>query len=246
MLDKSILEKLVNMKIDLLEATFPEQEKEEENTVYEFSSIPGNNHGCSGDWVKIVSFNDTIGIVINGGSCSSCWQVGHDDNSSPVPIGTIVELPCLDDVADLVGQFPGQKWSVDAPTFKKYEQAETVGDLFMHMHAYDTLSWEIASRFTGHSHNECIDDLDDPQPDTTLVAPEDLIVISDFLVPLVRANITVTEAAELAELTPRAIRAACTRGDINGAIKDGSHWSIPTRHLRHWLRNNRKHKRGPK
>jgi len=56
---------------------------------------PDNNHGCSGFEVTIEIDNpfDRIGVVVDGHSCSSCWQVGHDDSSPAIPVGTLVKLP---------------------------------------------------------------------------------------------------------------------------------------------------------
>jgi hypothetical protein len=39
-------------------------------------------------WVEIKPINNTEGIIVNGESCSSCWQ-GH----SPIAVGTQVILP---------------------------------------------------------------------------------------------------------------------------------------------------------
>ena len=55
--------------------------------------IRNNNHGCTGSRIEIEPINDTEGIIIGGSSCSSCWQVGHDDSSSPIEIGTRVRIP---------------------------------------------------------------------------------------------------------------------------------------------------------
>lgn len=62
--------------------------------------------------------------------------------------------------------------------------------------------------------------------------------------PAIHEHITVTEAAAEAGLTTRAIRKACERGDIPGAIKFDRDWSLPVRRFRHWMRSTRK--RGPK
>ncbi len=40
-------------------------------------------------------------------------------------------------------------------------------------------TWEQAAVPTGHSHNELVDDADDPQPDSTTVGPYDLIRIEN-------------------------------------------------------------------
>jgi len=55
--------------------------------------IENNNHGCTGSRVEIEPINDTEGIIVGGSSCSSCWQVGHEDSSSPIMIGTRVRIP---------------------------------------------------------------------------------------------------------------------------------------------------------
>lgn len=76
---------------------------------YHLINTPCNNHGC-------VGFNVTVeadplsreGVVVDGYSCSSCWQVGHDCADSPIPVGLKVELPdwcdCWDDAAELAGR----------------------------------------------------------------------------------------------------------------------------------------------
>jgi hypothetical protein len=55
--------------------------------------ILNNNHGCAGSRVEIEPTSDTEGIVVGGSQCSQCWQVGHDDSSSPIAIGTRVRIP---------------------------------------------------------------------------------------------------------------------------------------------------------
>jgi hypothetical protein len=56
-------------------------------------NIPVNNHGCSGFNVYIKATSPTEGEVIDGYSCQSCWQVGHDSSESPIPIGFRVRVP---------------------------------------------------------------------------------------------------------------------------------------------------------
>ena len=58
----------------------------------ELYEVPVNNHGCIGFGVSIETSDPTTGVVVDGYSCSSCWQVGHDKNESPIPIGTVVRL----------------------------------------------------------------------------------------------------------------------------------------------------------
>jgi len=54
---------------------------------------PSNNHGCNGFGVELVIIDKRTARVVSGSSCSSCWQVGHDNADSPIKIGTIVTLP---------------------------------------------------------------------------------------------------------------------------------------------------------
>lgn len=54
---------------------------------------PSNNHGCCGFRVELAIIDGRTARVVNGSSCSSCWQVGHDNADSPIDIGTIVRLP---------------------------------------------------------------------------------------------------------------------------------------------------------
>lgn len=54
---------------------------------------PSNNHGCNGFGVDLVIIDKRTARVVSGSSCSSCWQVGHDNADSPIKIGTIVTLP---------------------------------------------------------------------------------------------------------------------------------------------------------
>lgn len=101
--------------------------------VISLCETPVNNHGCRGFGVSIRVVNDRTGTVVAGYGCSSCWQVGHDDASSPIEVGTTVKLP---------------EWCA---------------------------SWDEAKRLVGYSHNELVDDRDEPQPDTTRVTPYQLI-----------------------------------------------------------------------
>lgn len=101
--------------------------------VVQLCETPVNNHGCCGFGVSIRITSDRTGTVIAGYGCSSCWQVGHDDDSSPIEVGTTVKLP------------------------------------------ESCASWDEASKLVGYSHNELIDDRDEPQPDTTRVTPYQLI-----------------------------------------------------------------------
>lgn len=55
--------------------------------------IPANNHGCRGFSILVEAITSTRGKVIEGSSCSSCWQVGHDSSDSPIPIGSEICLP---------------------------------------------------------------------------------------------------------------------------------------------------------
>lgn len=61
--------------------------------IFYLEYTPVNNHGCRGFSVEVKATSPTEGIVVVGGSCSSCHQVGHDDSESPIPIGTAVRLP---------------------------------------------------------------------------------------------------------------------------------------------------------
>lgn len=54
---------------------------------------PNNNHGCRGFRVTVLPISDKEGKAIGGSSCSSCWQVGHSYNESPVQEGKLVRLP---------------------------------------------------------------------------------------------------------------------------------------------------------
>jgi hypothetical protein len=94
---------------------------------------PNNNHGCRGFDVEIETIDDRTGKIVDGNSCYSCWQVGHNNSNSPIDIGTIVELP-------------------------------------------DGETWDSAVLPHGNSHNELVDDRDDPQPDCTRVTPSMLII----------------------------------------------------------------------
>ncbi len=63
------------------------------NETIELITVPPNNHGCRGYWVLIIPLSNIVGIVVDGGSCASCWQRGHDDASPPLRVGTVVALP---------------------------------------------------------------------------------------------------------------------------------------------------------
>jgi len=140
---------------------------------------PVNNHGCQGFEVAIQPITDDTGIVLAGRSCSSCWQVGHDTDESPVVVGSIVHLPMLGAL----------KWNKDAPVWVQLHQEWKPVSWFY------SLSWTSAQHPCGHSHNELVDDvgeeivgwndddgeevvrLREPQPDCTLVRPSDLEII---------------------------------------------------------------------
>jgi ferredoxin len=107
-------------------------EKREKAAWIYLEETPLNNHGCTGFYVEIKPTSDREGIVMKGVSCSSCWQMGHDNGDSPIAVGTKVRLP------------------------------EWCG------------SWDIAKRPFGYSHNELVEDRDDPRPDCTRVCPSDL------------------------------------------------------------------------
>ena len=74
--------------------------------------IPNNNHGCLGFEIEIFSLNNKEGLVVAGRSCDSCWQVGHDNDQSPIPIGAIVLLP------------KGYGWKRASAIDKKYMQID--------------------------------------------------------------------------------------------------------------------------
>ena len=52
-----------------------------------------SNHGCSGYSVEVEATSFNQGKILDGRSCSSCWQAGHDFSESPVAIGSLVQLP---------------------------------------------------------------------------------------------------------------------------------------------------------
>lgn len=142
-----------------------------------------NNHGCSGSEITVLPLNDEVGVVVSGQSCSSCWQVGHDNSDSPLEIGSVVELP-LWSALDWADEAP-----VVLPDWKTQSFchiAEPCGEF--------VASWQVAALPTGHSHNELVNDSGtetigydndgcevtrelEPQPDCTLVMPSDLSVI---------------------------------------------------------------------
>lgn len=59
----------------------------------ELYETPSNNHGCRGFSVLVAPITENVGVVLNGQSCSSCWQVGHDSDEPIIAVGTIVQLP---------------------------------------------------------------------------------------------------------------------------------------------------------
>ena len=139
-------------------------------------STPQNNHGCSGATVKVTPVNSRYGVVVDGHSCSSCWQVGHDDGESPIRIGALVKLP---DVPRHVEVWDGSgegHW--DRPSVESGRQSR--GWVSEETFEYgDTIpaTWRNAPLPAGYSHNELVDDRLDPEPDCTLVRPEDLTVV---------------------------------------------------------------------
>jgi len=148
---------------------------------------PVNNHGCRGFEVKIIPLTDDLGLIAAGESCSSCWQVGHDDAASPIAPGTVVRLPqTIEVVGPSDGPGDGRQWSYHAPVW--------TGAEFVPAHSIRGIdtpgecpTWEQAAMPCGHSHNELIDDSDEPQPDCTLVGLSDLHIVSEALVPLFEA-----------------------------------------------------------
>lgn len=155
----------------------------EQKTVTLYNT-PMNNHGCRGYEVKVLTVTETIGVVVGGESCSSCWQVGHDDGDSPVAGGSVVELPRI---ADVVSDDPDNLtmwlWSPCAPVLvgKKWG---VLGELL----AENDLSWTVAAMPCGHSHNELVNDrgtdewgcAKEPEPDCTVVGPNDLVIIGNI------------------------------------------------------------------
>lgn len=130
---------------------------------------PGNNHGCRGFTVSVwvPTWDSEEGIIMGGESCASCWQRGHDDSSSPIPVGTRVSLPEKFRHAKVwsgsgAGHWENHVWVS--------EEKFTWGDKLR-------VSWENAQRWAGYSHNGGDNDIDDPQPDTTICRPDDLVVV---------------------------------------------------------------------
>lgn len=126
---------------------------------------PPNNHGCRGFEVTVAPLTGDYGLVIGGSSCSSCWQVGHDSPESPIPVGTLVALPTWDELLECHGEGT-PVWNAECDLGELARRSANPGP-----------TWEEASMGVGFSHNECISDWDDPQPDTTLVGPWDLHVL---------------------------------------------------------------------
>ncbi len=125
---------------------------------------PLNNHGCSGFWVDIEVIDNHSGIIIDGGSCSSCWQMGHDSPDSPIALGTKVALP---------EEFRSAKvWHFNGSQTDKQSEEKYFNSVWL------PVSWENANQFVDYSHNEMVYDGDNPQPDTTLVRPQDLVILN--------------------------------------------------------------------
>ena len=89
---KSLLE---DMGISLSELVACSRERQAARPAYDIClyETPVNNHGCCGFQVELVVIDERTARVISGNSCNSCWQVGHDNADSPIPVGTIVQLP---------------------------------------------------------------------------------------------------------------------------------------------------------
>jgi hypothetical protein len=142
---------------------------------------PGNNHGCRGFTVNIVPLDERYGMVISGESCSSCWQVGHDDSSSPIPAGTIVKTPAkFRRIEAWRGSGLGE-WERKIVYINGRAQFQRTGKWISNdgFAWGDELPpvWDFAKRQAGYSANELVDDRDDPQPDSTLCLPWDLIIV---------------------------------------------------------------------
>jgi hypothetical protein len=54
------------------------------------------NHGCS-DWAKWQDNGDGTATCIEVNSCSSCWQVGHDQDHTYAVIGDIRKIEDIPD-----------------------------------------------------------------------------------------------------------------------------------------------------
>lgn len=73
------------------------------------------NHGHNPTYVGMEWLDEQSGlaVVTAGGSCSSCWQVGHDKSIPPFPIGAVVVVersPGDDGEVDdfsVITEFPG-------------------------------------------------------------------------------------------------------------------------------------------
>lgn len=68
---------------------------------------PGQ-HGHVPTWctVRMLPALEGMAEVIAGGSCSSCWQVGHDRDLPPLPIGTVAKVSSRWDSDSIVDEFP--------------------------------------------------------------------------------------------------------------------------------------------
>lgn len=64
--------------------------------------------------------------------------------------------------------------------------------------------------------------------------------------PAIHEHVNVETAAVMAGISERGIRKAIASGAIRGAVKDGKSWTMPIRHLRHWIRDARAHRPGRK
>lgn len=129
--------------------------------------IPLNNHGCSGEWLELEVLNNNEAVVISGGSCNSCWQVGHDRNEPRFKVGTKV---CLPETLRDTKLWHHQGTHQDIDSGERYYDSKDV-----------PIAWHTAKRMCGYSHNELVYDSENPQPDTTLVRPSDLIIsLSNF------------------------------------------------------------------
>jgi hypothetical protein len=144
-------------------------------TEFTLYSTPSNNHGCRGYEVTVLPITGRLGLVIKGESCSSCWQTGCDDASSPVHLGTVVELP----------PWANLGWSDECPVFVNSAWRTTI-QRYRAANSYQ-MDWAAASTECGYSHNELVDDRRDPRPDCTIVGPADLLTTNEELVPLFAA-----------------------------------------------------------
>ena len=113
--------------------------------------------------------SDKEGIIVGGRSCSSCWQVGHDVDCIPFPVGTIVYLPKVFGAR--------QVWLWKPEHFEMAEEllTETDGNGNSFVFGNKIIpSWKWAAMQAGYSHNELVNDSEDPRPDSTLVLPSEL------------------------------------------------------------------------